>query len=122
MANALFAGLVTGLTYALLFLAVKALFFSVDDGYRDASSGGPLDVHDRRRLRLPAVPRGRPGAGLRGGRHHGRRDVQRLLLEPAAEHGRLTFLLSVGGALGGGFMYGITNRRKPEDAEAAPAR
>ena len=40
--NALFAGLVTGITYALLLLGVKALFFSVDGGYRDASAGGPL--------------------------------------------------------------------------------
>jgi len=30
----------------------------------------------------------------------------------------LTFLLSVGGALGGGVMFGVANRRKPEDAQA----
>jgi hypothetical protein len=42
IANSLFAGLVTGLTLAALLLAVKALFFVADDGYRDASLGGPI--------------------------------------------------------------------------------
>ncbi|MGH2513020.1 MAG: hypothetical protein ACRDGQ_10060 [Candidatus Limnocylindrales bacterium] len=40
--NSLFAGLLTGLTLAVLLLAVKFLFFSADDGYRDASLGGPI--------------------------------------------------------------------------------
>ena len=38
--NALFAGLVTGLTFAALLLAVKGLFFVADDGYRDPGLGG----------------------------------------------------------------------------------
>jgi hypothetical protein len=40
--NGLFAGLVTGITTALLLLAVKALFFYADNGYRDPGQGGPL--------------------------------------------------------------------------------
>lgn len=42
LANAALAGAATALTFALLFLGIKALFFAVDNGYRDASSGGPL--------------------------------------------------------------------------------
>jgi hypothetical protein len=42
LANAALAGAATALTFALLFLGIKALFFTVDNGYRDASSGGPL--------------------------------------------------------------------------------
>ena len=42
LANGLFAGLATGLTLALLILAVKALFFFADDGYRDPGLGGRL--------------------------------------------------------------------------------
>ncbi|MEO5919138.1 MAG: hypothetical protein ABIQ17_06220, partial [Candidatus Limnocylindrales bacterium] len=38
--NALFAGLVTGLTFAALLLGIKALFFAADDGYRDPGLGG----------------------------------------------------------------------------------
>lgn len=42
LANATFAGLVTGLTLAALFLGVKALFFAADDGYRDPGLGGRI--------------------------------------------------------------------------------
>jgi hypothetical protein len=42
LANAAWSGLVTGLTFALLFLAVKLFFFSLDPGYRDERSGGAL--------------------------------------------------------------------------------
>jgi hypothetical protein len=41
--NAVYAGLVTGVTFALFLLAVKALFFFADSGYRDAAQGGPIE-------------------------------------------------------------------------------
>ena len=40
--NAVYSGVVTGITFALFLLAVKALFFFADSGYRDASQGGPI--------------------------------------------------------------------------------
>jgi hypothetical protein len=42
LANGLFAGLVTGLSAAVLLLAVKGLFFFADNGYRDPGQGGQL--------------------------------------------------------------------------------
>jgi hypothetical protein len=42
LTNALVAGVITGVTFALLLLAVKALFFAADNGYRDAGQGGPI--------------------------------------------------------------------------------
>jgi hypothetical protein len=42
VANAAYAGLVTGLTMAALLLVVKALFFFADNGYRDPGLGGSL--------------------------------------------------------------------------------
>jgi len=42
LVGAIYAGLVTGLTLALLLLMVKALFFAADNGYRDGSLGSPL--------------------------------------------------------------------------------
>jgi hypothetical protein len=42
LVNGLFAGAVTGLTVAALLLAVKALFFYADNGYRDPGQGGQL--------------------------------------------------------------------------------
>jgi hypothetical protein len=41
--NAVYAGVVTGITFALFLLAVKALFFFADSGYRDAAQGGPIE-------------------------------------------------------------------------------
>ena len=119
MANALFAGLVTGLTYAVLLLAVKALFFNVDGGYRDASAGGPLactagaDCVYRRYL---AAGQGTVFEA------NGITDVATFTTfywSQQLSNAGLTFLLSVGGALGGGVMFGLANRRKPED-EAMP--
>jgi hypothetical protein len=45
LANGLCAAAVTSVTLAILLLAVKALFFFADDGYRDASQGGSLTCH-----------------------------------------------------------------------------
>jgi hypothetical protein len=42
LVNGLFAGLVTGLSAAVLLLTVKALFFYADNGYRDPGQGGQL--------------------------------------------------------------------------------
>jgi len=42
LVNGLFAGLVTGLTAAVLLLAIKGLFFYADNGFRDPGLGGPI--------------------------------------------------------------------------------
>ena len=42
LANAAFAGAVTGLTLAGFLIGVKALFFAADDGYRDPGLGGRI--------------------------------------------------------------------------------
>jgi hypothetical protein len=40
LGNGLVAGVATGVTMAALLLGVRALFFNLDDGYRDAAAGG----------------------------------------------------------------------------------
>jgi len=42
LVNAAYAGLITGLTMAVLLLAVKGLFFFADNGYRPTELGGSL--------------------------------------------------------------------------------
>jgi hypothetical protein len=42
LGNGLVSGVATGLTMAALLLGVRALFFTLDNGYRDADAGGPL--------------------------------------------------------------------------------
>ena len=102
LANALFAGLVTGITFAILLLAVKALFFNADDGYRDASSGGPLTCTtgaDCVYQRYVAAGQGEAfeAAGIT--------DVATFTTfywGQQLSNAGLTFVLSTGGALGGG--------------------
>lgn len=121
LTNALFAGLVTGITYAILLLAVKALFFTVDGGYRDASAGGPLtcisgaDCVYRRYL---AVGQGPVFEA------NGITDVATFTTFYWGQqlgNAGMTLLLSVGGALGGGVMFGLANRRKPGETPGAAA-
>lgn len=114
LANALVAGLVTGLTFAVLLLAVKALFFTADNGYRDASSGGPLtcdtgaDCVYQRYLAFEGAP-AFEAAGIT--------DVKTFTAfywgEQLSNAGLLV-LLSTGGAVVGGLMFGGANRRRPD--------
>jgi hypothetical protein len=43
LVNGAFAGFVTGLTAAVLLLAIKGLFFYADNGFRDPGLGGPIE-------------------------------------------------------------------------------
>ena len=121
--NALLAGLVTGLTYAVLLLGVKAIFFNADDGYRDASSGGTLTCRtgaDCVYQRYLAIP-GRQDAFEAAGITSVDQFTQLYWNEQLSTSG-LMIGLSLGGALMGGLMYGAANRRKPGAIDrAAPA-
>jgi hypothetical protein len=118
IANALFAGLVTGITYAVLLLLVKGLFFSVDSGYRDASTGGPLtcttgaDCVYRRYL---AAGQG-PAFEANGITDVG--SFTAFYWSQQLSTAGLTLVLATGGALAGGVMFGFTNRRRPGDVGA----
>lgn len=126
IANALLAGLVTGLTYALLLLGVKAIFFSADNGFRDASSGGSLSCQtgaDCVFQRYLAIP-GRREAFEAAGIHTVEQFTQLYWAEQLSTSGTIV-ALSLAGAAAGGLMFGISNRRKPgSDPQpgASPAR
>ena len=121
LANALFAGLVTGVTYAVLLLGVKALFFNVDSGYRDASSGGPLTCT----AGADCVYQRYLAAGQEAAfEEAGITDVDSFTSfywGQQLSNAGLTFVLATGGALLGGTMYGFTNRRKPGDTDTDEA-
>lgn len=113
LANAILAGAMTGLAFALLFLGTKVLFFSADDGYRDPGAGGRIECRQgadcvyRRYLadgRGPALE----AAGVT--------DAASFSAFYWAEQRSTAGLLAavtVVGAIGGGFAYGVTNRRRP---------
>ncbi len=117
--NALFAGLVTGLTLAVLLLAVKALFFFADSGYPTFNR---LDEDGK-----AMAPFCEPGAGCVYARYleagstaefeaAGVTDVTSFTglywSQQASTAGALV-LVTTGGALLGGLAYGGT-RPKPE--------
>jgi hypothetical protein len=113
VANALVAGAVTALSLAVLLLAVKVIFFALDDGYRDASAGGTLDC--------------RPGAECVYARYldegrgpefeaNGITDVDSFTAfywSQQLQTALLVFAITIGGALLGGLAYGVA-RPRPE--------
>jgi hypothetical protein len=118
LANGLYAGLLTGLGFALFALLVKGLFFVADDGYRDASAGGRIACsqgadcvyrryvaagHDQE-LRAAGVTDAASFSAYYWG-------------QGIATDGSF-IALSLGGAAAGALVYGITNRRRPSPATA----
>ena len=118
VANAAYAGLVTGLTMAVLLLGVKALFFFADNGYRGADLGGSLTctggadcVFERYREDSAAelAAAGIGDAATFSGYYW---------RQQASSAGTVLVLTLLGG-IGGGVLYG-TFRPKP-DAKQDPA-
>jgi hypothetical protein len=120
IANALLAGVVTGLTYAVLLLGVKAIFFNADDGYRDTSAGGPItcqtgaDCVYQRYLAIPGRKELFEAAGITNVD-----EFTRFYWSEQVSTSGLMITLSVVGALAGGGMFGMANRRKLEPGTAA---
>ncbi len=118
LVNGVFAGVVTGLTAAALLLAVKALFFYADNGYRDPGLGGRLACASgpecvyaryldlRRGPELAAV--GVTDAAAFTGLYWSQQFFSA---------GLIVVLTALGG-LGGAAIYGVT-RPKPEAPAAA---
>jgi len=119
LVNALFAGLVTGLTSAALLLAVKALFFAADTGYRDASAGGPLTcttgadcVYERYVAAGQGDALARAGVGDAGA-------FSALYWREQATTAGLVLVLTTLGGLGGGLVYGVTRSRGAAERQVA---
>jgi len=115
ISNAVFAGLATGLTLAVFLLAVKALFFFADDGYRDPALGGRItctggaDCVYQRYLE-------REGTALQA---VGVRDASSFSTYYWAQQAATAELLVAVPtifALSGGVVYGLTRPRKPSGA------
>jgi hypothetical protein len=121
IANAVSAGLLTAVVYAVLLLGVKALFFVADDGYRDASAGGSLACRqgadcvyrrylaDGRGAQLTAV-------GVTDASSFGRFYWDQQLGTAAS-----LFALTLAGALGGAIIFMGTNRRPSRPRHEAAA-
>jgi hypothetical protein len=119
LANAALAGVATAITFVLLFLAIKGLFFAVDNGYRDASSGGPLtcaagaDCVYQRYVELQ--PDVLAAAGITNVDEFSTFYWNQQLNTTAG-----LAIATVIAAVAGGAVFRVTNRVKPGD-EATPA-
>ena len=113
--NGLFAGIVTGLMAGVLLLGVKALFFYADNGYRDASAGGPIActsgpacVYQRYLL----IDDGGRAAGLEAAGVTDTASFTRFYWSQQLTAAGLIVGLTAGGGLGGALLYGVF-RPKP---------
>lgn len=122
LANAAVAGLATGVTYALLLLAIKGIFFAADTGY---PSFNRADAEGR-----PIPPFCETGAGCVYSRYLDAGQGEAFEAAGITDVGTftsfywsqqlstagLTLVLAVGGALAGGGVFGVTNRRRAEES------
>jgi hypothetical protein len=121
VANAVVAGVATGLTLAIFLLAVKALFFFGDNGYRPTELGGAItcsgggDCVYKRYLEDNAAALERDGVtdAASFGALYWRQQL--------SSAGTLFVLTTLGG-LGGGVLYGVFRPKPGRTAEAMASR
>jgi hypothetical protein len=126
VANSLYAGLVTGLTYAAFLIVIKVIFFFADTGYpsfnRVDENGSSIPPTcqtggDCVYQRYLAAGQGPAFEAI------GVTDVESFTSfywEQQLSTAGLMIVLVTGGALIGGVTFGFTNRRRPADAPATP--
>jgi hypothetical protein len=119
VANALFAGLATGLAAALLLLAVKALFFAADNGFRDPAQGGSLNCQAGADCVYRRYLESGRGADLAAAGVTDADSFARLYWNQQLQTAEVLFLLATAGGLGGGLLYGVF-RPKASDSSHAP--
>ena len=122
--NGVFAALVTGLAAAILLLGVKALFFYGDNGYRDASAGGPITcssgpdcVYQRYRI----IDDGARVAGLEAAGVTDAASFTAFYWSQQFTVAGLIVAVTTAGGLGGALLYGLT-RGKPATTDVPAAR
>ena len=118
MANSLLAGTATAITFVLLFMGVKGLFFAVDSGYRDASSGGHITcvtgadcVYQRYRA---AQPGALEAAGITNAG-----EFSSLYWNQQLETAGGLAIATILSAAAGGAIFRLSNREKPAGAPEA---
>jgi hypothetical protein len=117
--NAAYAGLVTGLTMAVLLIAVKALFFFADNGYRDPGLGGSLTCSGGADC-VYARYREENGAELAAAGITDASSFTGFYWGQQLSSAGTVLLLTLAGGLGGGVLYG-TFRPKTGAARSSGA-
>ena len=122
VANALYAGLVTGITLALLYGALRLLFFYADQGYSADNRGGAVtcrsgaDCTYQRYLADPTY-----AAELRAAGVTDAAGFERYFLSEQLNGGVTLVLWTLVPALLGGLAYGASNSRPRGQAPVDPS-
>ena len=123
MGNGLFAGLVTGVTLALLLLGVKALFFAADNGFRDPGLGGPLTCSGGASC-VFARYQAQDAAGLASAGITDASTFTSFYWGQQFQTAGTLIVVTLAGAAGGALAFGLTRastRSRPEGESAEPA-
>jgi len=114
--NGLFAGLVTGLTTAVLLLAVKTLFFFADDGYRDPGLGGSITCDGGAACVYERYLDFGKGPELDAAGVHDVASFTSFYWSAQFQSAGMLVVLTTLGGLGGAGIYGVTRPKRPAGA------
>ena len=121
LANGVYAGVLTAITFVLFMLAVKALFFFADSGYRDVRQGGTIECQtgaDCVYRRYLDSPRGGELAAA------GVTDATSFASFYWSQQFATVLtvaVLTIGGAAGGAVIYGLARPKGTPERRIEPA-
>lgn len=119
VANALLAGIATGVTMAALLLSVKALFFFGDNGYRPTELGGSITCGGGGDC-VFARYREDNGAELVSAGITDASSFTGFYWRQQLSSAATVLVLTVVGGLGGGVLYGVFRPKSGSPAATAP--
>lgn len=120
--NGLYAGLVTALGLAVLYVALRLLFVYADSGYRDGSQGGPLQCSSGPDCSYHRYLAAGQGPILVTAGVHDAASFEAWFLQGQVQGGLGLVAITLGGALIGAIYWGIRPERPAagDDASAQP--
>jgi len=121
LANAMWAGLVTAVSLAILYGGIRLLFVYADSGYRDAGQGGPLVCRTGPQCTYERYLGAGRGPELEAAGVHDAADFERFVLQGQL-NGAITILtLTIGGAVIGGAMSAFRSAAPTATADSGAA-
>lgn len=119
VANALYAGLLTGLGLALLYGGLRLLFVYADTGYREGTQGGAIVCATGPDCTYQRYLQAGYGADLAAAGVHDGATFERWFLQDQLNGALALLALTAGGALAGGCYYAVAASARPKSGDAA---
>jgi hypothetical protein len=123
MANALYAGLFTAISLAVLYAGIRLVFVYADSGYRDSTQGGPLVCTPGPQCTYQRYIESGRGPELAAAGVTDAEAFEQFVLQEQLNGALIIIALVTGGALVGGLLYGAGSSRQPgtEPTTTGPA-